>query len=779
MKTNPIQKGLTLSILVILVFGIPSFIFLPGSDQASNHGQSFVQTRCEASATMAEYYVAPNGSDANPGNLTHPFLTIARAQQAVRTCTPAMTGDVIVYLRGGKHRIPTTLDFTREDGGNGLHDVIYKAYPGEIPVIDGGDVIPYTSWTVHDGNIWQAYVGGSSFRQLYVRTTTGANHNTPTPNDPGTPEYPYAGSPASLSVMTPAYDGSGKWERRAIRARGVPPAGALPITAEGHEYALRDGFWSDLREWKLPFTGIDAGSPQKLGDAQHYVGDIEFTYHLMWNLPRVHAYYLGEHEGKNKIIMEQPAFSLARTKGGTLLGDKYEGTSHPTFVENAYALLDEPGEWYYDRFTGRLFYIPLETEPAPNTPDIEFVIPRVEKLVQVTGNATDPVSNLRFEGISFKHASWLRPNWYGQGHVDVQANVLLWQDLYGRRWDRSDASVNVTFGHNIHFERCIFSKLGTAALSFDAGTQDSMIRGCTFDDISGSGINVGTTMGHLAEGDPRLSRNNSVVNNYLTNIAVEFKGGIGVWAGYVQDTRIEHNEISGTAYTAISLGWGWSYDLTACRNNSVSYNHLTNYMMEMKDGAAIYTLSRQNNTRVEHNHIHDGAGSGLYPDEQTAQTYWRYNVVYRSGNSLQDHTLGPDRNDPIAIRENVIVDNYFDMDPIIEPRRQLPHLPNNVWRIGVGNDGNAVPGAAVLANVAGAGLEPAYQDLLVGSGSIRKKMASGLYWSDMYLSTEEPLGNEVLWAGIIGIVALGAAGCVTIIKQKRRVPAMTQQGGRE
>ncbi|MBN2150118.1 MAG: right-handed parallel beta-helix repeat-containing protein [Candidatus Lokiarchaeota archaeon] len=742
----------------------------------ASEGPMFTTGTPRASAPMAEYYVATNGSDSNPGNETHPFLTVGRAQQAVRANTSSMIGDIVVYLRGGTYRIPNTLAFTPEDGGSGLYNVTYKAYSDEVPVIDGGDIIPHASWIVHDGSIWRAYVGGGSFRQLYVRTAAGANHNTPTPSDPATPEYPYAGVPASLSVMTPAYDGSGHWERRAIRARGVPPEGTFKLTAEGHEYMVKEGFWSDLREWKLPFTGILPGQPQKLGAAQHYAQDIEMTYQLMWNMPRIHVYFVGEHQGVNKVLMQQPAFSIARTKGGAELGRDYEGTSHPNWVENAYALLDEPGEWYHDRHTGWLFYKPLGNEPSPNSSSIQFIIPRVEKLVQITGNATDPVSNLRFEGISFKHSSWLFPNTYGVGHVDSQANVLVWQDANGRHSQRSDAAVNVTYGDRVQFERCVFSKLGTAALALDIGTQNSTVRGCTFDDISGTGVNIGTTNKYypnwtvIADDDPQVARNNSVTRCYITNVCVEYKGGHGVWAGYVQGTRIEHNEISGTAYTAISCGWGWSYDRTYCFNNSISHNHITNYMMEMKDGAAIYTLGLQNGTHVEHNHIHDGGGSGLYPDEQTAQTYWRYNVVYRSGNSLQDHTLGPDRDDPIAIRENVIVDNFFDMDPIIEPRRQEPHLPNNVWRIGVGNDVDAVPNAVVMANVAGAGLDPAYQDLLVGTEQIRKKDASGLYWSDMYGTEELPLGPEVFWAGIVGIAALGVSGGALILKQKGRRP---------
>nr|MDO8116443.1 right-handed parallel beta-helix repeat-containing protein [Candidatus Sigynarchaeota archaeon] len=270
--------------------------------------------------------------------------------------------------------------------------------------------------------------------------------------------------------------------------------------------------------------------------------------------------------------------------------------------------------------------------------------------------------------------------------------------------------------------------------------------------------------------DPTLIvRNNSVTNNYFTNVAVEFKGGHGIWGGYVQDVRFEHNHLSGTAYTAISLGWGWSPAQTVCMNNSVSYNHITNYMMEMKDGAAIYTLSLQNNTRVEYNHIHDGAGSGLYPDEQTWMTAWRYNVVYRSGNSLQDHSLGPDRNDPIAIRENIIEDNYFDKDPIIEPRRQVPHIPNNIWNI----TGNPAPD--VLAIVSSAGLEPAYQGLLQKTGMVATRQwtatgcASCLYWSDIppedHYRSLEPVPMAIVIAGITGF---GIAGVVVMHKQAKQ-----------
>lgn len=139
-----------------------------------------------------EYYVDPAaGSDSNPGTLQLPFQTIERARDEVRLFNREMQDNITVYLREGEYnyaelgrhtlrsvplasgegayavRTGWTLD-ERDSGHNG-YEVIYKAYPGENPVISGGKII--TQWSIHDQarNIYKAYVGvGSDTRQLYV-----------------------------------------------------------------------------------------------------------------------------------------------------------------------------------------------------------------------------------------------------------------------------------------------------------------------------------------------------------------------------------------------------------------------------------------------------------------------------------------------------------------------------------------------------------------------------------------------------------------------------------
>ena len=62
-----------------------------------------------AAATQATYYVAPTGNDTNPGTITAPLRTLQRARDIVRTVNANMTGDINVFLRGGRYPVSSTM----------------------------------------------------------------------------------------------------------------------------------------------------------------------------------------------------------------------------------------------------------------------------------------------------------------------------------------------------------------------------------------------------------------------------------------------------------------------------------------------------------------------------------------------------------------------------------------------------------------------------------------------------------------------------------------------
>jgi hypothetical protein len=77
-------------------------------------------------------YVATNGSDANPGTIDAPFLTLHAAVAS------AFAGDVI-YLRGGTHYYTSTVNIPGHNSSN--NPVLITSYPGEAAELN------WSNWT--------------------------------------------------------------------------------------------------------------------------------------------------------------------------------------------------------------------------------------------------------------------------------------------------------------------------------------------------------------------------------------------------------------------------------------------------------------------------------------------------------------------------------------------------------------------------------------------------------------------------------------------------------
>ena len=118
-------------------------------------------------ARAAEFTVALDGNDANPGTAARPFATIQRAQLAARAV--AGRERVIVWLRGGVYYLPATVVFTAEDSGTAQNPVLYQASAGEEVVISGGSRVEL-SWRPFTNGIWQAPLEGVAHPvdQLFV-----------------------------------------------------------------------------------------------------------------------------------------------------------------------------------------------------------------------------------------------------------------------------------------------------------------------------------------------------------------------------------------------------------------------------------------------------------------------------------------------------------------------------------------------------------------------------------------------------------------------------------
>src|SRR5262245_24906204 len=125
------------------------------------------------------FFVAPPplGDDSNTGTDAAPFATLDRARRAVRAINRSMSSDINVYLHGGKYELAQTISFDQNDSGaNGFH-VIYRNYPGEVPVISGGRRV--ADWTRMTNGIFKASAQNLQFRQLYVNGVAAERARSP------------------------------------------------------------------------------------------------------------------------------------------------------------------------------------------------------------------------------------------------------------------------------------------------------------------------------------------------------------------------------------------------------------------------------------------------------------------------------------------------------------------------------------------------------------------------------------------------------------------------
>ncbi|MBI2438350.1 MAG: right-handed parallel beta-helix repeat-containing protein [Lentisphaerae bacterium] len=410
---------------------------------------------------------------------------------------------------------------------------------------------------------------------------------------------------------------------RAGRARGAPPA-MEPW-----------GNWDKI-DGLAGYTARNTNMPAWRNQA-----DIEFGYLNEWShmICKVAHIEAARTRGEATIVMQQPGFYLATQK-------ETRRASLPAYVENVFELLGKAGEWYHDRSSGMLYYLPREGEDMASA---QATVPALERLMELRGSPDRPICNVRFQGITFRDATWLRPSEHG--FADLQANFVMNPDpakRFMRRLEKecatvacihsealkSPANIVLHAARSVQFEQCTFTRLGGAGMDIERGSQGNIVKECSFHDISGSAIQVGDVRQEDHHpGDSRLIvKDNRIVHNRIHNIGVEYEGSIGVFAGYTNGTVIADNEIYDLPYSGISVGWGWGeedagggvyvqpfyYDTpTPAGNNRIERNHIHHVMLKRNDGGGIYTLGDQPGTVIIGNHVHDNAGvpGGIYLDE--------------------------------------------------------------------------------------------------------------------------------------------------------------------
>jgi len=336
----------------------------------------------------------------------------------------------------------------------------------------------------------------------------------------------------------------------------------------------------------------------------------------------------------------------------------------PCFIENVFEGLTEPGEWYLDRDSGRLYYVPMAGE-TPET--VEVYAPVVRKLLQVIGCPAENrhVEYLRFKGLTFEHTDWLQPGDPEEedaGFPDAFADPSRSVSRYSREncASGSQAASDVPGALQLYgarycaIEDCCIAHIGSYGIELGDGCRGNRIVGNEIADLGAGGVKLNGAAWnepvYLQTGDNRIT------DNHIHECGRVFHCGVGVLSMHSFGNEISHNHIHDLYYSGVSCGWLWGYRPSISRDNMIAKNHIHNLGQGLlSDMGGIYTLGVQPGTVLRGNLIHDveklnyGAWC-IYPDEGSAHILIENNVCYCTNGEIFHQHYG---------RENIVRNNIF------------------------------------------------------------------------------------------------------------------------
>ena len=514
---------------------------------------------------QAEFYVDPNVSVSGDGTKNSPFKTISAAKNAVRAINRSMTGDIVVNLKGGRYNLDSALTFSYLDGATNGYKIIYQNVEGETPVITGGKAI--TGFREGSNGIW--YAKASGFDSIYELIVNG---------------------------------------EVATIAKTETPIHAEAFYSNGTSYA---------------YDGISFGKDQLPMFSNPDDVFVHVTRSWMDNILKVTS--VTEEDDLINVEIMQPNFNTV-TADGALVGHKVTPQSD-FYIENAKELLDNPGEFYFDKSTKILYYMPRSGEDM-NTATVEGAV--IERLVTINGSSkTRHIENITLRGIRFENSTFEKMYEYGLRTAQAQI-VTCDKPIF------IDAAIHIDYATGIEISDCEMTGLTKPAVHMNEGVIDSKIIGNRFYNIGDSAIVIDNQYHYTISGAREQCNRITISDNIINKSAQKHRGAPGISCYFAANVDIIHNKITNCNYTGISVGWGWNNypNSTTCHNYTVANNYIENVNLIATDGGAIYTLGNQPGTVIEENYIvqnvlpEQNTGiSGIYPDEGSSYITIRKNVI--------------------------------------------------------------------------------------------------------------------------------------------------------
>ena len=491
-------------------------------------------------------YISPDGDDNAKGGANCPFATISHARDIVRALPRDLYEKIEIIIRQGKYYLVEPLVFTSIDSGTDECPIIYRSQDGEHVELSGAFHVK-SDWTPYKNGIWscdipeltgchvgQLFINGK--RQILARYPNVDNTN------PGKSGYilPKGAIPSDSPSPVEEDDSDMVYS-------GVPPRGIIY-----DELSFTDKNWSRPEEAVIHiFQAM-------------YWGSMQFR--LAYRDDKTNMLWFGD--------------------GGAQIGAKW----HPDpckvnngsryFVENVFEELDAPGEWYFDKSTGKMYLMPEDSVVLSNA-CIE--IPCHQQLVRFIGTQKNPVKNITLKGLYFARSQETFMEKY-----DIPS-LGDWAIHRG-------GAVFLENTRHISIEENIFDAMGGNAIFVNGYNRDARIIGNHIYQAGESAVclvgDQQTTVGNQRNFPYECHVN----HNTIHDCGVFGKQTAGVFISVAKRIHVEHNEIFRMPRAGICINdgtWGGHY---------IAYNHIFDTCRETGDHGPFNAWGRDRYWCLLHSH---------------------------------------------------------------------------------------------------------------------------------------------------------------------------------
>lgn len=564
------------------------------------------------------------GNDTSNGTFDYPLKTIVVALSLTRQIRSMHDENVTIciILRGGTYYLGANISSNISQLGaialtNNDSNLIIENYQNEQVVLSGG-ILLNLHWSIYKtlsngGTIMKSSVPSEvnldEFNELYIDNRRAIIAKYPN-GDPSTQGL-YAKQPGF------AFDAELWWPSDFNRSQEVhinepyrngtyfshyqiglnggasvfnppvnfwstehPPAGDNYKVPRG--VTVKSSALPNMRNWTKPTTGLVHAF--HAGYWGSWVFEIASTRPM-----------------ERTILFGRGGFQEAR---GNEKGGAY-------YVANIFEELDSPNEWFLDKDTRTLYFMPNETMPKT------FVASQIPCLISLIGtNSNTPVNNIFIRGLTLTQTSHTYLNDYmvpsgGDWSVHRGGTILLRN------------TTNITITENL------FTEIGSNGIAVIDYNQDTSITLNEFVWLADSAvIIVGTTNG--IDGFTVTSQPNNILiqSNIIHETGIYVKQSAPVLIAVSRSVSVVGNLMFNIPRAAVNINDGFY------GNHTISWNVMFNTVRETSDHGPINTWDRQPFSS-------DGRQTGV-PSLWQHPSYIHHNLLFNNYNSFYpiDHDDG-------------------------------------------------------------------------------------------------------------------------------------------